>query len=118
MTRLIDCFASLITLGLSLDAGSGTVAERREQALALVEAARAEAAAAGYAPATVESAVFAMVAWFDERLAERAAAAGESYEPLQLQLFNSLNAHTEFFHHLSGLQVQDDELREVYWHAL
>jgi len=119
MTRLLDCFSRLITLGLSVDTGAGTVLSMRQEALQRLDEARAQAAAAGYPSGTVESAVFAMVAWIDERLARRAAAEGEAYEPpLQLQLFNSRNAHTEFFHHLSGLQQQDDELREVYWHAL
>jgi len=118
MTRLLDFFSSLISFGLSVDAGPGTVLEQRERALHLLETARGQAAAAGHAATAVESAAFAMVAWIDERLGHRAADIGEGYEPLQLQLFNSRNAHTEFFHHLSGLQPQDDELREVYWHAL
>lgn len=118
MTRLLDCFSSLVSFGLSVDSGPGSVPEQRERALRLIETARDQAAAAGYPAATVESAVFAMVAWIDERLAQRSAETGEAYEPLQLQLFNSRNAHTEFFHHLSALQPQDDELREVYWHAL
>lgn len=118
MTRLIDCFSSLVSFGLSIDATPGPVLAQREQALRLIEAARTRAAEADYPATTVESAVFAMVAWIDERLAHRASESGEAYEPLQLQLFNSRNAHTEFFHHLSGLQPQDDELREVYWHAM
>jgi hypothetical protein len=43
-----------------------------------------------------------MVAWIDEILARHPGAeAGAA--PLQVQLFNSNNAHSEFFHHLSAL---------------
>ena len=58
-----------------------------------------------------------MVAWFDEIVA-RNPAWGTGLTPLQVLLFNSNNAHSEFFHHLSALQPDDDEVREVYWHAL
>ncbi|MBS0453280.1 MAG: DotU family type IV/VI secretion system protein [Proteobacteria bacterium] len=118
MPRLLDCFSSLITLGLKADTAAGPTSALRQQVLGLLIDARIRAGEAGHAPATVESAVFAMVAWMDEVLTRRSAAAEEAYEPLQLQLFNSRNAHTEFFHHLSGLQPQDDELREVYWNAM
>ena len=118
MTRLLDCFSPLISLGLRADAAAGPTVLLRQQVLGLLIDARIRAGEAGYPLATVESAVFAMVAWMDELLTRRAAAAGEPYEPLQHQLFNSRNAHTEFFHHLSALQPQDDELREVYWNAM
>lgn len=117
MTRLLDCFSALISLGLGVGA-TGSTASLRQKALRALDETRRQAAQAGYPPTTVESAVFAMVAWIDERLARRASASSEAYEPLQLELFNSRNAHTEFFHHLSALQPQDDELREVYWNAL
>ena len=42
----------------------------------------------------------------------------ESAAPLQMQLFNSTDAQTEFFHHLSALKGEDTELREIYWYAL
>ncbi|REM67806.1 type IV / vi secretion system, dotu, partial [Mycobacterium tuberculosis] len=66
------------------------------------------------------SAAFAMVAWIDEILARHpdAATAAGTVAPLQVQLFNSNNAHSEFFHHLSALGASDDAVREVYWHAL
>ncbi len=123
MPRLIDRFSTLISFGLSLETQPGDAFQRRQQALRLLDEARGQAEAAGYPAATVESAVFAMVAWLDEMLARSNKAAGagsssEAYEPLQQQLFNSRNAHTEFFHHLSALSPSEDELREVYWHAL
>ena len=122
MPRLIDCFSNLISFGLALDTVPGDAVQRRRQALQLLDQARGQAEAAGYPAATIESAVFAMVAWLDEMLArsskDDAGGGGEAPEPLQQQLFNSRNAHTEFFHHLSALSPADDELREVYWHAL
>ncbi|MBS0343326.1 MAG: DotU family type IV/VI secretion system protein [Proteobacteria bacterium] len=118
MPRLLDCFSPLIALGLKADTATGPTSALRQQVLGLLIDARIRAGDAGYAPGTVESAVFAMVAWIDEVLTRRSAAGEEAYEPLQLQLFNSRNAHTEFFHHLSALQPQDDELREVYWNAM
>ena len=57
MTRLLDCFSSLVSFGLSVDSGPGSVPEQRERALRLIETARDQAAAAGYPAATVESAV-------------------------------------------------------------
>ncbi|MBT2333141.1 DotU family type IV/VI secretion system protein [Variovorax paradoxus] len=121
MVRLLDCFSAFLSFGLALDA---SIAAGRalpshdaaqQQARWLLDAARASAS--GTPSAQIESAAFAMVAWIDEILA-RHPGAGTGAAPLQVQLFNSNNAHSEFFHHLSALTAQDDELREVYWHAL
>ena len=123
MARLLDCFSAFLSFGLALDAsiaaGRATLSHdgAQQQARRLLDAARASAAAAGTPAAQVESAVFAMVAWMDEILARHPDAA-TSPAPLQAQLFNSNNAHSEFFHHLSALTAEDDEVREVYWHAL
>lgn len=123
MPRLLDCFTASLSFGLALDASiaAGRPAlshdAAQQQARRLLDAARAQALASGTPAAQVESAVFAMVAWIDEILARHPGAeAGAA--PLQVQLFNSNNAHSEFFHHLSALTAQDDEVREVYWHAL
>jgi type IV/VI secretion system ImpK/VasF family protein len=123
MARLLDGFSAFIVFGLALDAstaeGHPTLSHdaAQQQARQLLDAARHEADAAGTPAAQVESAAFAMVAWIDEILARHPGAAGGA-PPLQAQLFNSSNAHSEFFHHLSALTTQDDEVREVYWHAL
>ena len=123
MARLLDCFSAFISFGLALDASiaAGRPAlphdAAQQQARRLLDAARAEADASGTPAAQVESAVFAMVAWIDEILA-RHPGADAGTAPLQAQLFNSNNAHSEFFHHLSALTAQDDAVREVYWHAL
>lgn len=123
MARLFDCFSTLFTFGLELDAAiaagraapSPGAAQRR--ALQLLDQARAAARAAGSTEPHIESASFAVVAWLDEVIARHPArAAGAT--PLQVQLFNSNNAHSEFFHHLSALQPDDGEVREIYWHAL
>lgn len=124
MARLFDCFSQLVSFGLGLDASiaagraePGCEAARRE-ALGLLEAARAAALALGRTATAIESARFAMVAWIDEILARHPDCRRAGGTPLQMQLFNSNNAQTEFFHHLSSLAAGDDEVREVYWHAL
>lgn len=122
MARLLDVYAALFSFGLELDAslaavrGARHAASARREALALFEAARVKAAAQGGTAAQVELASFAVAAWFDEIL-ERMPGADEAAS-LQLTLFNSSNAHSEFFHHLAALGADDDAVREVYWYAL
>ncbi len=130
MARLLDCFSAFISFGLALDASiahgraTPTHDAAQQRARQLLDEARARADAAGVPAAQVESAAFAMVAWIDEILARHPGAGsgvGGGATPLQVQLFASNNAHSEFFHHLSALNAkndQDDEVREVYWHAL
>lgn len=123
MARLFDCFCDLFSFGLELDAAIATgrltlspdAVQRR--ALELLEAARVAARAGGTPAQRIESASFAVVAWLDEIVA-RNPGFGTGVTPLQVQLFNSNNAHSEFFHHLSALQADDGEVREIYWHAL
>lgn len=123
MARLFDCFCDLFSFGLELEAAIATgrltlspdAVQRR--ALELLEAARVAARAGGTPAQRIESASFAVVAWLDEIVA-RNPGFGTGVTPLQVQLFNSNNAHSEFFHHLSALQADDGEVREIYWHAL
>lgn len=123
MARLIDCFSGLISFGLALDASiaAGRIELACEaaqcQANSLLDEARGAALALGKPPAQIESARFAMVAWLDEVIG-RHPGYPAGLAPLQLRLFNSNNAQSEFFHHLSALQPGDDEVREVYWQAL
>src|SRR5689334_18338536 len=123
MARLFDCFSTLFSFGLELDAAiaarsAAPLDETAQQrALHLLDQARAAAGEAGSTQAHVESATFAVVAWLDEVFARHPAWTA-SATPLQVQLFNSNNAHCEFFHHLSALQPGDGEVREIYWHAL
>ena len=129
MARLLDAFSAFFTFGLRLaaarEAGSAPTdpAAARQQARAMLDAARGAARAAGWSVARVESASFAAVAWFEERLqrltaAGDAAERGDSDDTLQSTLFNSSNAQTEFFHHLAALGPDDGAVREVYWYAM
>lgn len=123
MARLFDCFSALFSFGLELDASiadarpTSDCETARRRARTLLDQARAAARAAGASSGQTESASFAAAAWIDEVLARHPGwTAGMA--PLQQQLFNSNNAHSEFFHHLSALQAGDDDVREIYWHAL
>lgn len=123
MARLLDCFSSLLSFGLTLDASiatgrvNGSCESARRKARALLEEARTAARNLDKPAEQIESALFAMVAWIDEILARHPDCA-DTAEPLQVLLFNSNNAHSEFFHHLSALPAGEQEVREVYWHAL
>jgi len=123
MARLLDCFSSLISFGLALDASSATgrpdvdCEGALREARGLLEDASAAAVALDKPAEQIESARFAMVAWFDEILARHPGCASDT-TPMQLEIFNSKNAQSEFFHHLSALQADQDEVREVYWEAL
>lgn len=124
MARLLDCFSRLIAFGLGLDASIAAgraepgCESARQQALGLLEEAREAARALGHPATAIESARFAMVAWIDEILARHPGCKAGEGAPLEQQVFNSNNAHTEFFHHLSALAAGNDEVREVFWHAL
>lgn len=132
MARLVDCFAPLFTFGLALDAsaddaragGGGAqcpnqCCDPHTRALNLLDAARSRAQDEGHSLQAIESAAYAVVAWLDEVLARRAGNRHAGGMPsLQEQLFNSRNAQSEFFHHLSGLLPEEEQLREVYWYAL
>ena len=123
MARLLDFFSPVFSYGLELDERISTntptapadvvQAEVRQ----LLEHAKAEALKAGKRPEHVESASFAVVSWFDEIVTRNPAYWG-SVTPLQVTLFNTNNAGNEFFHHLSVLKADEDEVREVYYHAL
>lgn len=123
MGRLLDRFSVLFSFGLAIDAASpaGQAFRTRDaaqrEARALLDAARSAAQSDGTSAVQVESASFAMVAWLDEIFARQAHWIDER-APLQIQLFNSGNAQSEFFHHLAALQADDDAVREVYWHVL
>ena len=126
MAHLLDKFSALFSYGLAIDAFDPlrpgvteptTRADAQAQARKLLVDARLAATAGGTPPAQIESAAFATIAWLDEIFA-RQRRWTDAAAPLQAQLFNSSNAHSEFFHHLSGLQAGDEAVREVYWYAL
>lgn len=123
MARLLEYFMPVFSFGLELDEkisqaqASAPVAEVQAQARRLIEQARAAAQAAGKRPEHVESAAFALVAWIDEIVSRNPSYWGGA-SPLQVALFNTNNAGNEFFYHLGNLKAGEDEVREVYYHAL
>ncbi|AKC85910.1 DotU family type IV/VI secretion system protein [Pseudoxanthomonas suwonensis] len=123
MARLLEFFVPLLSYGLELDeriskgATEAPVAEVHAAIRGQIERARAAALAAGKRPEHVESAAFAVVAWLDEVIARNPAYWG-GVSPLQVALFNTNNAGNEFFYHLGNLKAGEDEVREVYYHAL
>ena len=123
MARMLEFFNPLFSYGLGIDeqiAASntqGSVDEVYAQARALINQARNAAQAAGKPSAAVESAAFAVVAWFDEIITRNPSWWSQA-SPLQVSLFNTNNAGNEFFEHLSNLKGGDEEVREVYYHAL
>lgn len=121
--RLFNFYASAISFALAADAQDpearieATGAETQQRMRRLLERANAAARTQGKPSADIDSAAFALAAWFDEIAARRTDWA-DAVAPLQLLWFNSTNAATEFFHHLSGLQPEQAELREIYWYLL
>jgi type VI secretion system protein ImpL len=121
--RLLDCFAPLFSYGLALDEQAATEATRSElepvqaRAQALVELARKSALAEGKSLTDVEMAGFAAVAWFDEVIMGDELR-WEQGHPLQLTLFHTGDAASEFFDHLARLDNDAEEVREVYCTAL
>lgn len=124
MARLLQHFLPVFSFGLALDekvaAGdpgepaAAVVARARE----LIERAKAAALADGKRPEQVDSAAFAVVAWIDEIMARNPGWLVSGTPPLQVALFNTNNAGNEFFTHLAALRQDQDEVREVYYHAL
>lgn len=123
MSRLFDHFTPVFSFGLALDEriaqsrATQTVAEVHAAARALIDQARNAAQAAGKRAEHVESAAFAVVAWLDEVVARNPEYWGGG-NPLQVALFNTNNAGNEFFYNLGNLKAGEDEVREVYYHAM
>lgn len=124
MARLLHHFAPVFSFGLALDESvasgqaadaAATVAARARE---LIERARASALADGKRPEQVDDAAFAVVAWIDEIMARNPVWLTSGVTPLQVAMFTTNNAGNEFFSHLSALKQDQDEVREVYYHAL
>jgi type IV/VI secretion system ImpK/VasF family protein len=121
--RLLECFSPLFSYGLQIDeqaaahAVTDDLATVQARAQALLEQARTLALAEGKSLTDVEMAAFAVVAWFDE-MVMRHDDAWDHAVPLQLALFHTGGAASEFFDHLAGLGSHADEVREVYSMAL
>ena len=121
--RLLECFSPLFSYGLLLDEQAAAQVEPdglaavQARAQALLEQARMRALAEGKSLTDVETAAFAVVAWFDE-MVTRHDDAWDHAVPLQLTLFHTGGAASEFFDHLAGLGGHAEEVREVYGMAL
>lgn len=121
--RLLEYFLPLFSYGLLIDeqasahALSDDLATVQAKAQALLAQGRQLALVEGKAPTDVELAGFAVVAWFDEMIG-RHDDAWDHVAPLQLALFHTGGAASEFFDHLAGLGSQAEEVREVYGMAL
>ena len=123
MSRLLHHFLPVFSFGLALDekvtanqaseAAAAVTARARE----LIDRAKSAALADGKRPEQAEGAAFAVVAWIDEIMARNPAYLTGSI-PLQVTMFNTNNAGNEFFQHLSALKQDQDEVREVYYHAM
>ncbi|QIL20896.1 DotU family type IV/VI secretion system protein [Thermomonas sp. HDW16] len=123
MARLLHHFLPVFSFGLALDEkiaagqaseGSAAVTTRARE---LIDRAKAAAQADGKRPEQADGAAFALAAWIDEIMARNPAYLTGSI-PLQVTMFNTNNAGNEFFQHLSALKQDQDEVREVYYHAL
>lgn len=123
MARLLHHFLPVFTFGLALDEkvtanqATETAAAVTARARELIDRAKSAAQADGKRPEQADGAAFAVVAWIDEIMARNPAYLTGSI-PLQVAMFNTNNAGNEFFHHLSALKQDQDEVREVYYHAL
>ncbi|WP_445144492.1 type VI secretion protein IcmF/TssM N-terminal domain-containing protein [Dyella sp. Tek66A03] len=121
--RLLDYFAPLFAYGLAVDeqaraqAVASELAPLNARARELIDQARKIALANGRSMQAVELAGFAVVAWFDE-IIQRHEAKRDQPSPLQLTLFHTSDASSEFFEHLARLDSKAEEVREVYCTAL
>jgi type IV/VI secretion system ImpK/VasF family protein len=124
MARLLHHFSPVFSFGLALDESvsanqaSESAAAITARARELIERARAAALADGKRPEHVDDATFAVVAWIDEIIARNPVWLTSGVPPLQVVMFTTNNAGNEFFTHLSALKQEQDEVREVYYHAL
>ena len=124
MARLLHHFTPLFSYGLALDEkvsanqasepAASVIARARE----LIDRAKAASLADGKRPEQVDGAAFAVVAWIDEIMARNPTWLVSGATPLQVTMFNTNNAGNEFFQHLSALKQDQDEVREVYYHAI
>lgn len=124
MARLLHHFTPLFSYGLALDekVGANQASEPAASVIArareMIDRAKAASLADGKRPEQVDGAAFAVVAWIDEIMARNPAWLVSGAPPLQVTMFNTNNAGNEFFQHLSALKQDQDEVREVYYHAI
>ena len=118
--RLVDCFCEIFSFVLQLlDASGQHSAEARqvhERCLGLVEAARQCCNERGYEQGRFEQALFAVIVWIDEAILCSSLPLAHDWPGLLLQLhfFNTNNGGDEFYARLAKLDVEDDQLSEVF----
>lgn len=81
-----------------------------------LDAAKVHSLNAGFDPATVEHALYAVVAWLDEVAMTTAwpGRAGWRAQPLQRTYFATAEAGEQFFMRLDGLDAEANDVREVF----
>lgn len=120
-TPLVDLFADLLLLAYSLQSPGdpGEPSQVRGRILELLAVAERRGREAGYDPASVDHARFAVVALLDELILGSSWAGRDTWRgnPLQRELFRINTAGEEFFTRLEGLRGGRGESRaalEVY----
>ncbi|MEI6415448.1 MAG: DotU family type IV/VI secretion system protein, partial [Pseudomonadota bacterium] len=112
-------FSYILELERRLREEGGSLVESPEDFQARLRATldegRARALAVSKRPQDVDEAMFALVAWVDEIMANYPDW-NQIAVPLQITLFNSHNAGDDFYDiHLSRLTAQQDEVREIFY---
>lgn len=119
MKHLTDCFCDILAYVLSLVGVSGAGVghdKARDDLLGLFQDATTQATAAGFAPADIDDAKFAVTAWVDETVLRSAWEGARAWQTAQLQqlFFNTHNAGVAFYDRLDALALRDSPARETY----
>ena len=118
--RLVDCFCELFAFILQLvNTQEQQYAEARqvhERCLGLVENARLCCKKRGYEPQRFEPALFAVIVWIDEAILCSNLPFIRDWPNLLLQLhfFNTNNGGDEFYERLEQIDLEDNQLIEVF----
>lgn len=119
--RLVNCFIPLLAqLRAFAEHPGGDVGSLAGPIDLAIAQARRDAQDAGYAPAEVDDALYAVVAWADEMLLAAAwdGAAQWQRHLLQRRYFDVHTAGVGFFERLDRLGAQQNDVREVYFLCL
>lgn len=117
--HLVDCFCELFAFVLHLLDTPEQHSEARqvyERCIGLVEAARERGKEHGYEQDRFEEALFAVIVWIDEAIFCSTLPLKRDWPNflLQLHYFDTNNGGDEFYDHLDVVNLQDDQLVEVY----
>lgn len=126
--RLIDCFVESLafTLEMTQKAHETPMFEYtavREQLVSRLSGVSGQGAQGGYSEPQIQHALFAVVAFIDERLASTEWSGQQEWSRnlLQREYFDSTNAGVEFFSRLDSLNPfnpAERDIREVYYYCL